>query len=390
VPNGGRYVRRSRSLVAHWAGGRLVIQNYATGGSYDGPPLASAILSAADRWTRCDDIATSLGHADPATIAEVIDELVAADALLTMDGGSTEADRALERLSGWNPAVGFYHRSTRDVKFTEGGESRTKAVLTLRPHAPPEPKTYPEATSVALPDYARRGSFPEALLGRRTWRRFGTGSVSLAQMSSLMGLTWGVQRWVKAGEKHRLALTTSPSGGALHSLEAYALVFDVDGIDPGTYHYDADRHCLERLSPRLSTELLPGMLPAQRAYHDPCVLVFMSSVFTRVYWKYDHPRAYRVILLEAGHCAQTFCLVATWLGLAPFCTAALGDSAIERHLGIDGITESVLYAVGAGTRPRGLKWAPDPDNPDPPPTEPPGHANRRAKRRRGGPPSTGA
>jgi nitroreductase len=65
-------------------------------------------------------------------------------------------------------------------------------------------------------------------------------------------------------------------------------------------------------------------------------------------WRYRHSRAYRVILLEAGHFCQTFCLVATWLGLAPFCTAALDDEKIEADLGLNA-HESVLYAAGVGT-----------------------------------------
>jgi hypothetical protein len=38
------------------------------------------------------------------------------------------------------------------------------------------------------------------------------------------------------------------------------------------------------------------------------------------------------------------------LGLAPFCTAALRDTLIERDLGIDGIRESVLYVAGVGAK----------------------------------------
>jgi hypothetical protein len=67
------------------------------------------------------------------------------------------------------------------------------------------------------------------------------------------------------------------------------------------------------------------------------------------------------VLLDAGHLCQTFCLLATWLDLAPFCTMALADSAIERALGIDGISESVLYAAGVGTRRPGAEsgsWPP--------------------------------
>ena len=57
----------------------------------------------------------------------------------------------------------------------------------------------------------------------------------------------------------------------------------------------------------------------------------MTAVFPRTMWKYQHVRAYRVVLLDAGHLCQTFCLVATWLGLAPFCTAALKDTLIEKR-----------------------------------------------------------
>jgi nitroreductase len=64
--------------------------------------------------------------------------------------------------------------------------------------------------------------------------------------------------------------------------------------------------------------------------------------------RYRHPRAYRIVLLDAGHLGQTFCLTATRMGLAPFSTAALKDTLIEKDLGIDGVTESVLYVVGVG------------------------------------------
>jgi len=86
------------------------------------------------------------------------------------------------------------------------------------------------------------------------------------------------------------------------------------------------------------------------------VVVMMTAVFPRTQWKYKFARAYRAVLAESGHLCQTFCFVATWLGLAPFCTIALADSRIEKDLGIDGVTESVLYAAGVGKRPAGMDW----------------------------------
>ena len=71
-------------------------------------------------------------------------------------------------------------------------------------------------------------------------------------------------------------------------------------------------------------------------------------------WKYNSPRAYRTVLLDAGHVCQTFCLVSTWLGLAPFCTMAMRDTLIEQDLGLDGISESAFYIAGVG-----LQWSAD-------------------------------
>ena len=96
----------------------------------------------------------------------------------------------------------------------------------------------------------------------------------------------------------------------------------------------------------------------------------MTAVFPRVQWRYPFARAYRTVIAEAGHHCQNVCLVATWQGLAPFCTMALADSRIEKDLGIDGLTESVIYAAGVGPRPKNVAWAPWP---------------ARRKRRRGPP-----
>ncbi len=80
----------------------------------------------------------------------------------------------------------------------------------------------------------------------------------------------------------------------------------------------------------------------------------MTAVFARTQWRYRFPRAYRSVLLEAGHACQTFCLVATWLGLAPFCTGRFADSYVERQLRVDGVTESFVYGAAVGPRPPGV------------------------------------
>ena len=65
-------------------------------------------------------------------------------------------------------------------------------------------------------------------------------------------------------------------------------------------------------------------------------------------WKYGHSRAYRMVLIDAGHLGQTFCLVATALGLAPFTTMAFSESGLEALLGLDGVRECPIYVAGVG------------------------------------------
>ena len=122
----------------------------------------------------------------------------------------------------------------------------------------------------------------------------------------------------------------------------------VKGLRAGLYHYQPAIHQLETISTNTSREKAWLYCARQHFVKNAAALFLMTAVFARTMWKYQHVRAYRVVLLDAGHLCQTFCLVATWLGLAPFCTAALKDTLIEKELGIDGIRESVLYVAGVG------------------------------------------
>jgi SagB-type dehydrogenase family enzyme len=168
-----------------------------------------------------------------------------------------------------------------------------------------------------------------------------------------------------------------------HSIEVYVLARKVSGLERGLYHYNPDTHQLAPVGhrgPRRISEYLPG----QSWYDEAGALLIMTAIFERVQWRYPYARAYRAVLAEAGHLCQTFCLLATELGLAPFCTMALADSRIERDLKIDGVSESVIYVAGAGSRPDGVEWAPWPGRDDTPVVVAPTHANGLRGARRPG------
>jgi SagB-type dehydrogenase family enzyme len=356
--------RRAPHVVSYWLDGALVLHNYASGVRAEVAPMAIELLARCGDWSDLDTLAEVAGAPPGFSLQPFVDVLVEATFLERSDRPQPEVSRAYAQWNGWNPHAAFFHAATKDVSFAppEVADVKHRKKAIVDP-PPPMVKRVKALGRVELPPAATMEGLTETLTGRRTWRKFGAAAVSRDELATLLHVTWGVQHWVEIDGAGRMALKTSPSGGARHSIEAYALVRRVDGVSPGLYHYGADDHLLHRLTRRgAKTRKVSEYLPTQTWYDDAAVVIFMTAVFARAQWRYDYARAYRSILAEAGHLAQTFCLVATRLGLAPFCSMALADSTIERDLGIDGVSESVVYCAGVGTRPEGVAWAPWPDS----------------------------
>jgi SagB-type dehydrogenase family enzyme len=345
--------RRSPFIVSYWLGKHLVFENFASRERITADPITCAVLDFFQDGRTLREFFACFKQYDPASLRRSVDLLTRHSLLEPCGKKQSIAREAHEAWNQWNPAAGFFHFSTKDADYEAGTEEGYTVLQQLaRSHPKPSPaKRYPRAKKIQL-DWPKTGSeFPRVLLSRRTWRKFSKEPVELATLGTLLGLTWGVQGWVKVPRVGSLAIRTSPSGGSLHPIEAYVLARNVRGLRPGLYHYDCAAHRLELLRRGASSRQIVRYLEGQWWFGGASFVVFMTAVFQRTQWKYDYPRAYRAVLMEAGHLCQTFCLTAVWLGLGPFCTIAFKDSLIERTLGVDGISESVLYAAGAGTRP---------------------------------------
>jgi SagB-type dehydrogenase family enzyme len=353
-------VRRSGHLVSYWTDEGMVITNYATGAAVIADALVSHVLGYCSDWIDAQQLRERLPGIPPATMTRLVKSMIEQQLLVSSNGETEPRMRALDTWHAWNPAAGFFHFSTKDVARARDPEHRER-VLRQSARAqgvPPARKTYPRSRSLALPPPRTTGAFPEVLLARRTWRSFDSEPVTLDDISTLLNLTWGVQRVVDGGELGPVRLKTSTSSGARQPLEAYMLVRAVDGLEPGLYHYSGDDHSLSMIRKGATGRTIQRYVPGQWWYETAAALFLMTAVFARTQWRYPFARAYRSVLFEAGHACQTFCLVATWLGLAPFCTGRFADSHVERQLRIDGITESFLYGAGVGRRPPGVAWAP--------------------------------
>ena len=212
-------------------------------------------------------------------------------------------------------------------------------------------KEYKRLPTIALPEVSPEGDLFD-VIRRRVSNRVYTGqAVTLTDFSSLFQYACGnTARMVNidgsdsGGRYHRAA----PSGGARFPIEAYLLVIrPSDGLEAGVYHYRVREHKLEILQTRaFDVEDLKQLLTYEWAWESSAV-IFLTAVFARTQNKYGL-RGYRYILLEAGHIIENMCLVSTAIGVSACPLAGTYDEAVEKLLGIDGVSESLVYSVALG------------------------------------------
>jgi SagB-type dehydrogenase family enzyme len=338
-------------LLLYWRDGRLFLHNFARRLTVSGKPITCGVLDFFGDWRTCEEAIAHFAGYRPRSVHAAISQLVKHGLLLQKDSPEAAQDSRIgKEWSDWLPE-GSFHFSSKDVPYVDRSNwslDRLKALLPKTPQ-PKIFKTIKGSIRMSLPRRVFSDSeFIRVLMARKTHRQFSDKELKLETVSQLLSLVWGVKGYLNSPRFGKLLHKTSPSAGARHPGEVYLMALRVKGVKPGLYHYHPAHHHLEMIRTNATPAKAWLYCARQHFVRNASALFLMTAVFPRTMWKYQHARAYRVVLLDAGHLCQTFCLVATWLGLAPFCTAALKDTLIEKDLGIDGIRESVLYVAGVG------------------------------------------
>jgi SagB-type dehydrogenase family enzyme len=348
--HGAMRLRSARSQSLYWDEGDLRIVSYLTRRTFSANPIVLEIIRFFFVPRTIREALVEFNSYTADSVGEAIIMLIEGRLLLEDDSPEWARDELLD--STWKPWLpeGTFHFLTKDAPYVKGDWTIEQIMRTIPDTpSPPQFKSIEGAELVSLPVRNQEtDSFYATLFGRRTHRTFSSADVGLESISSLLQTTWGVQAYVESTYFGCLPLKTSPSAGARNPIEVYLMALRVQGLDTGLYHYHARDHVLERISRDVTPALARAYCADQPFVANSAALFIMTGVFARTMWKYPNPRAYRVVLLDAGHLGQTFCLTATRMGLAPFSTAALKDTLIEQDLGIDGISESVLYVTGVG------------------------------------------
>ncbi len=207
---------------------------------------------------------------------------------------------------------------------------------------PPQYKTYPAATSIALPPPAVDGGLPteEAIARRHSTRTYSQTTMTLDELSRVLWFTCGMNR-------ERGGLRSHPSSGALYPIEVYPVVHNVDGLEPGVYHYGIQNHALAKVRAGDLRAIVVRQGLMQEFLGQANVVLVLTVIFQRMRFKYQD-RTYRYGLIEAGHIGQNTYLAATSMGLGACAVGAFMDDAINEMLDVDGRDEAAVYMVSVG------------------------------------------
>jgi len=150
----------------------------------------------------------------------------------------------------------------------------------------------------------------------------------------------------KRGPGWRFKYRSAASAGALYPAEIYLVTGGLPGLPAGLFHYDVAgaslQHLYEGDPGRRFSDVLAGSADANAAH-----TFVITGIFFRSSWKY-RKRAYRYVLMDAGHVVENLVLLLTAAG----CTARVyydfDDAAVAGLMGLDSRREVPLALIAAG------------------------------------------
>ena len=192
--------------------------------------------------------------------------------------------------------------------------------------------------------------YAQLLDTRRSVRTYASDRLTQAQLAFMLWSVNGIQ-YTRGNVS---SFRPVPSGGARHPFETYFTVRDVEGLEPGLYHYlpaldiGSKDVTVQYIAPLPNYEpTITDMLAGQAWAAKAPVVLFYTCMPYKAEWRY-HEMSHRVMLIDLGHMGQNAMLSAAALGLGSCCMAAYNQESCDAVIGIDGQEEYTVYAVSVG------------------------------------------
>jgi SagB-type dehydrogenase family enzyme len=194
---------------------------------------------------------------------------------------------------------------------------------------------------IILPDpvFTSNVSIEEALLKRRSVRRYSNDQLELKDISQLL---WAAQGITAASSGGR----TAPSAGALYPLELYVVCGNINTITPGVYHYLPSGHTLQLVAAGDKRSALTGASHMQGAINRSAAVIVIAAEYKRTTGKYPE-KGINYVHMEAGHAAQNICLQAVSLKTGVVTMGSFNASKIKQIINLPEQQET-LYLIPVG------------------------------------------
>lgn len=230
-------------------------------------------------------------------------------------------------------AATFFRRSELDsTTFPEFRDQILRAEADGIVH---QCRSYSGYPKIPLPRFKPRRlvALEQTLLERRSHRKLDTTFPGWKAIGRILQFAHAVNADQSRGPV--------PSGGGLQALEIYIVAFG-----QGLYHYDRAGHFVSEIRKNAVREEWQQLVPSLLQFEGGSLLWVLAGDAARVERKYGD-RAFRFLLLEAGHLMQNLCLLsASWKA----CTLPLGgffEQQIAEQFFLPG-SDVILYVAAFG------------------------------------------
>ncbi len=205
-------------------------------------------------------------------------------------------------------------------------------------HQPVVYKVYEGIKTVGLADINSLYAKSLATVCRSGGQGILTNSINPTDLSKILLLAEGLTgRQRQAGQD--FYYRSAPSAGALYPNEIYMAWWAGNGLEAGIYHVGVHNRRLSLLRPGNFQHILQSA--TDDASPDLSAVFLITGIFFRSAWKY-RKRAYRYVLLDAGHLMENLRLAVNAAEIVSAVTYDTDDAAIDNLLGVDTRREGIL------------------------------------------------
>src|SRR5262249_34693683 len=131
-----------------------------------------------------------------------------------------------------------------------------------------------------------------------------------------------------------------------YQTEVYVVAGEVEGLDPGLYHFspgDFSLRCLRSGDVRAAV----AVAAADESLRRRAAVLVLSAIYWRNTWKYQ-ARGFRHLFWDSGTMLANLVAAGDALGAAPRVITGFADGEVNHLLGLDAEHESALEVIGLG------------------------------------------